>query len=298
MDVVSDWVSITGASGTLLARTRVQGAWGMAMPRSTQAMFHLMLEGACWLRLKGHRDTWLGQGDLVLLPHGQAHDLVDQPKGKAIPLDVLLKGPPPKPFRGPGTTVACGAYRFDGTMTHPLLQGLPNIVHLPRAALAADASLSSTLGLLTQELERTEPGSEWLLSHLFDVLLVYLFRSWSKNAADQTPGWLAALRDPALSRVLTRIHAQPDAPWTVESLAREAHLSRAAFARRFSAGVGQAPLAYLTRWRMGVAARLLRETRSPLAEIAARVGYESEFAFSRAFKRAQGQPPTAFRHAA
>jgi AraC-like DNA-binding protein len=283
MDVLTDWVKLTGASGGLLARSRMKAPWGMALSSCREAMFHVVLEGPCWLRLKGQVPRCLHPGDVVLLPHGPAHDL------------VLERGPPPE-FKGPGSTVLCGAYRFDASFSQPLLAGLPAVVHLPAARVEAHPSLADTVRLLARETQAPGPGSEWLLSNLFDVLLVYLVRAWSHDVAPHAaPGWLVALRDPSLSRALDGMHRAPESPWTVESLAREAHLSRAAFARRFTESVGEAPLAYLTRWRMGLAARLLRESGAPLAEIAARVGYESEFSFSRAFKRSRGVPPNAFR---
>ena len=269
--------------------------WGMALPDGDQAMFHLILEGTAWLRMAAEKPLFLKMGDLVLLPNGPAHELVHEPRARATPLAELIAGPLPRAFKSPGTTVACGVYSFDASMARSLLAVLPPVLHLKREQLEADPSLSATVALIARELENARPGTDWLVARLFDVLLVYLFRNLAASIEGDASGWLTALRDPALSKVLSRMHENPDAPWTVASLAREASMSRAAFARRFSAGVGEAPLAYLTRWRMGVAARLLRETNSPLAEIAGRVGYESEFAFSRAFKRALGRPPIAFR---
>ena len=295
MDILTDWVRLTGMSGEILARSRMKAPWGMALQAGTEAMFHVVLEGACWLRVAGSPPRPLLQGDLVVLPTGPAHELVHAPDGVATPLRELLARPPLPPVKGPATTVVCGVWRFDASLAKPLLRGLPEIVHLPAARIASEPTLSSTLSLLTRELEQPGPGSEWLVPQLFDVLLVYLVRSGSADAGASSSGWLRALRDPALSSALSRMHAEPQAPWTVAALAREASLSRAAFARRFAEQVGEAPLSYLTRWRMGIGARLLRETDLPLAQIAARVGYDSEFSFSRAFKRSRGIPPNAFR---
>jgi AraC-like DNA-binding protein len=295
MDVLTDWVHLTGISGELLARSRLEAPWGMALEAGPEAMFHIVLEGSCWLRLEGSAPLQLLKGDLVLLPSGPAHALVHEPESAATPIKELLARLPLPPGEGPATTVVCGVYRFDASLAKPLLRGLPAVVHLPAGRIASEPSLSCTLSMLTREMEQPGPGCEWLVPQLFDMLLIYLVRSWSSNAGAQSAGWLSALKDPSLSRALSRMHADPQAPWTVAGLAREASLSRAAFARRFAAQIGEAPLSYLTRWRMGLAARLLRETDVPLAEIASRVGYDSEFSFSRAFKRSRGLPPIAFR---
>ncbi len=297
MDVLADWVRISGTSGVLLARSRLGPPWGMGLDQQAQAMFHIVLEGSCWLRREGVAPLSLHQGDLVLLPHGSPHDLVDHPAGHAVPLATLLAHPPPPVVEGPAATIVCGAYRSDSHMAQPLLRALPEVVLFSASRVRANPPLAATLSLLTAELERPEAGSEALIQPLFDALFVYVVRTWSAEAGATQGGWLTALKDSALSKALSRMHAEPQAPWTVASLAHEASLSRAAFARRFTEQVGEAPLAYLTRWRMGLAARLLRQTENPVAEIATRVGYDSEFAFSRAFKRSRGVAPTIFRRA-
>jgi AraC family transcriptional activator of mtrCDE len=297
MDVLADWVGLSGPSGVLLARSRMQAPWGMGLSAGAEAMFHIVAEGTCWLRRAGAPALKLQVGDLALLPEGVAHELVHAPDGASEPLAVLIqRTPTPLPADAlHATTVYCGVYRFDANLAQPLLRGLPPVLHMSAAQIAEDVGLRSTLALITNELASEQPASQWLLPHLFDALLVYLVRRWVAEGGPLGSGWMVALRDPALSRALTRMHAEPHSPWTVESLAREAGLSRAAFARRFAEQVGEAPLAYLTRWRMGLAARLLRDTHAPLAEIASRVGYDSEFSFSRAFKRSRGQAPHAFR---
>jgi AraC family transcriptional activator of mtrCDE len=298
MDVVTDWVRTCGTSGVLLARSRLPAPWGMALETRPEAMFHIVLEGSCFLRGADSPTLQLFQGDLVLLPHGHAHDIVHRPNGRAEPLSRLLERQPLPETGTGGTTVACGAYRSDTNLAHPMLRALPPVVHYSASRVRANPALAATLSLVTAELEQPGPGTESLVQHLFDALFVYVLRTWSAESAGDQPGFMNALKDASLSKALSRMHAEPESPWTVARLAREASLSRAAFARRFTENVGEAPLAYLTRWRMGVAARLLRTTKEPVAEIATRVGYESEFAFSRAFKRTRGVAPTLFRRSA
>lgn len=295
IDVLTDWLSAIGGSTVVLARSRVPAPWGMSIAARDEVMFHIVTEGACWLRRPEEAPLRLLQGDLALLPRGLDHDLVDDPGTEAEPLEEFLARPSFPAAGGPVTTVVCGVYQSDAQLAHPMLRALPPVVHFPAARVREKPSLAATLSLLAAELDRPGPGGEALLQHLFDALFVYLIRAWVDETAPEKPGWLSALKNPALSKALSRMHAEPAAPWTVESLARETGLSRAAFARRFAEQAGEPPLAYLTRWRMGVAARLLHSSDAPLAEIAGRVGYESEFAFSRAFKRARGIPPARFR---
>ncbi|WP_437877451.1 AraC family transcriptional regulator [Sorangium sp. So ce513] len=294
-DVLTDWYRVLCTKGVLLARSRLPAPWGMRLDARTQATFHIITEGSCWLRREGAAPVALHQGDLCLLPHGLAHELVHAPNGRSEPLERLLARRSVPATGGPMTTVVCGAYCLDAQLARPMLRGLPPVVHFSAAGVRASPSLHSVMSLLLVELDRPGPGSEVLVHHLFDALFLYVLRACADGAAAAAPGWLTALQDAALSRALARMHADPAAPWTVELLAREAGLSRAAFARRFTAELGEPPLAYLTRWRMGLASRLLLQSEASLAEVARRVGYESEFAFSRAFKRDRGMAPATFR---
>jgi AraC-like DNA-binding protein len=192
----------------------------------------------------------------------------------------------------------CGAYLLDRSRSHPLLGELPDIVHLP-ARVGSHPALRATVNLLGGELERPHPGADAAVPALLDLLLLYILRAWFDEQADHrtASGWAAALHDPAVAAALRAIHGDPGRPWTIEDLGRHAGLSRAAFARRFTTLVGQPPLAYLTWWRMTIAARLLRDSDAPLSAIARKVGYTSEFALAHAFKREHGLPPGGYRRA-
>ncbi|HVK73244.1 MAG TPA: AraC family transcriptional regulator [Kofleriaceae bacterium] len=296
IDVLTDWCRVLSTKVVVLARSRLPAPWGMRLDARSQVVFHIVTEGSCWLRCDGATPLQLHQGDLGLVPQGMAHELVHARNGRAEPLDRLLaRRTLAAPPGGPATTVVCGAYSLDLQLAEPMLRGLPPLVHFSAATVRASPSLSAVMSLVTAELDRPSPGGEVLVQHLFDALFLYILRAWADGVGATPSGWLPALKDAALSRALGSMHADPAAPWTVETLAREAGLSRAAFARRFTAELGEPPLAYLTRWRMGLAARLLRQSDASLAEVARRVGYESEFAFSRAFKRSRGMAPTSFR---
>ncbi|WP_405015274.1 AraC family transcriptional regulator [Kitasatospora sp. NBC_01539] len=201
---------------------------------------------------------------------------------------------------GPGarTVLLCGSYHLDRERPHPLVAGLPELIHLP-ARRDRHHALRAAIDMLGAELDDPRPGSDGIVGELIDLLLLYILRAWfDDQPADATAGWAAALTDPAIAPALRAIHRDPGRAWTVEALADSAGLSRAAFARRFTGLVGEPPLTYLTRWRMTTAARLLRHSDTPIAVVGERVGYGSEFAFAKAFKRAHSVPPGQYRRRA
>ena len=197
--------------------------------------------------------------------------------------------------RRPGSSAP--ATHYDREVAHPLLSLLPEVLHVP-ADPVDGARVAAIVGMLAGEVGGREPGSRAGVARLIDLLLIQVVRRWIAEGDDGRASWLRALRDPALARVLAAVHAHPDRPWTVEALAATGHLSRATLARRFVEEVGEPPLAYLTRWRMDLAARRLRESDEPIDAIARAVGYTSEYSFNRAFARHRGQPPGRYRRAA
>ena len=184
----------------------------------------------------------------------------------------------------------CGAYEIDPAQVHPLVHDLPEVIHL-----SPTDELRAAVGLLTAELEHPRLGTDAVVPALLEMLLLYLLRRWYAEQPAAPTGWAAALRDPVTAAALHAMHEDPGRPWTVATLAAHAGLSRAPFARRFNALVGRPPLAYLTWWRMTVAARLLRDSDATVATVAHRVGYASEFAFATAFRRRHGSAPGRFR---
>ena len=295
MDVLTDVLETTQVRGVVLSNRRYVSPWGFQFGVK-QAGFHLVMDGLCWLRVGERPAQQLLQGDLVLVPSGASHALSDTPTRRLEPLEALQSRTPQRASLGAQSArVVCGAYQFDGPGPNPLLALLPPVLHLSAAQVQAYEPLSATLRMLMAELEGGGPGSDALVDRLVNALLVYLLRSWLRSQPEGTGGWLGALTDGPVGRALARVHSEPARGWTVETLAREAGLSRAAFARRFQARVGMPPLGYLTRWRMDLAAQRLRGSTDKLAQIASDVGYDSEFAFSRAFKRTHGVPPSALR---
>jgi AraC-like DNA-binding protein len=271
------------------------------------AGFHLVAEGACWLRTRDAPPIQLVSGDVVLLPRGRPHQLVGAPHEDATPFAELEAAHPPGREGvvdlggdGPVVRVVCGKFRYaGGTTGHPVLSALPEVVHVP--GMSADPQLQDIIRLLAAETANGQPGSRAVATRLTEVLFVLAVRAWIKrddSTADTGPSWLTALRDPRIGSVLSLMHGEPHRDWTVEGLAHTVAMSRPAFARRFKEVVGLTPLAYLSRVRIDQAARLLRDTDDPVGDIATAVGYSSEFAFSRAFSRAHGIAPGRYRRTA
>ena len=302
MDPLADVMDVSRVSGAMLANVRAHAPWGLALPQSSGASFHALTSGTAWLRVEGAEPIQLMPGDVLLLPTGIPHRLSATPDGRCRPFDrtvkeelmtsegdLLLDGP------GAVTTFVCAGYDYDHDVAHSLLSLLPAVLHMP-ADPAAGSQITTLVSLLAGELGVREAGARAAVARLIDLLLIHVVRAWSVDA--EPPSWLRALHDPVVGRALAELHARPEEPWTIASLAAEVHLSRATLARRFTELVGEPPLAYLTRWRMDLAARRLKDTTEPVQTIARSVGYTSEYAFNRAFSRHRGQPPGRYRHAA
>ncbi|WP_437687895.1 cupin domain-containing protein [Sorangium sp. So ce176] len=300
-DLLGQILERTGLRGQLYCRTVARAPWGLRFPTTTVATLHLVTSGTCHL-VHGREVVALGPGDVVLLPRGDGHAMADSPRSPKVPLEQWLAERGDGPARelggrGAETRVLCGCFAFDEPGAHPVLRLLPARVHLRGASQAARA-LSPTVSLLEREHERGERGASVVVSRLLDVLLVQVLRAWADAQPPGGAGWLGALGDRTLASALAWMHAEPERDWSVSELARRSGTSRATLARRFAAEVGIAPHAYLTRLRMQEAAVRLRESDDGLASIAARVGYDSEFAFNRAFRRAMGVPPGQYRRQA
>lgn len=303
LDVLSDVLAATRIRNSISSHPALTAPWGFHVGSTNRACFHIVSRGTCWVALDGNPDAvQLVQGDVVLLPHGAGHRLVDRPD---TPVDAAGEGQatsseamdlrPAHAMDNASTVLVCGYYDFEHNAHHPLLALLPPLIHIPADEADGTSSLQTTIRLLTREICDTLPGSATVLSRLSDSIFVFIVRAWLDRQPERAAGWLGALRDAKVGAALSLIHAAPHNHWTVESLAGEVSMSRAAFARRFSELVGEPPLTYVTRWRMDIAARLLRKSDRPLISIARSVGYETESSFSKAFRRAFGVPPGHFR---
>ncbi|UQW99573.1 AraC family transcriptional regulator [Streptomyces sp. RerS4] len=310
MDVVSDAIAAVRVGRPSSDRVRVHGRWCARFAPYDGAGFHVVLEGGCRLIPDGGAAIALGPGDVVLLPHGTGHVIADPAAdaaavARAVPYEAFAGGGhDAEPTAAGGgdaggggsamVEMLCGKYRLDRSRAHPLMAELPKVVHLPHR-IGAHPELRSAIDLLGREMGGHRPGAQVAVTGLLDLLLVYMLRSWL--AEGTTGAWPAVLGDPVAAAALRALHADPAAPWTTERLAAEAGVSRPTLARRFTSLVGRPPMAYLTWWRLNLAAAQLRDTADPLAAVARRVGYGSPYALSHAFSRAFGTTPGRYRAA-
>ncbi len=304
MDILTEALASMRTGQPVAVRTTGFAPWAMSLPPIPGSGFHVVLSGAAWLipvEESGEQPVYLREGDVVFLRDGCRTVLADHPD--TPPQEPRsVESPPGAPLGavtlgadGERADLLCGYYHLDQARQHPLVGRLPRIIHLP-AAGTRSPELAAAVGLLRTELDRPRMGSAGIVPVLIDSLLLYILRAWHEEQPPETArGWAAALADQAVAPALTALHGDPARAWTVQELAVRAGLSRAAFAKRFAELVGEPPMAYLTRWRMTTAARLLRESEAPLAAVAARTGYGSEYAFAKAFKREYGQAPGGYR---
>jgi AraC-like DNA-binding protein len=284
-------------------RSEWAAPWGVAFSPQRQARFHYVAEGTCWLCMPSREPLRLDAGDLVFLPRGGEYALVDDPNTAAItrafealPREYIGKDVYTLREAGQGDrcVMICSGVQFEESVVHPLLDLMQDVLHVRGGALD-DVSLVVMLDAMAAESSAQRVGSATVMVRLADIVIARLIRAWVERSDAQTCGWLAAVRDPQIGRALVQIHRHPEQNWSVGSLATEATLSRTLFSERFTSLVGLSPARYVARWRMHLASIWLSDERLNVGEVAARLGYESEASFSRAFKRSIGVPPGSLR---
>jgi AraC-like DNA-binding protein len=296
MDVLTDVLDAVHLSSTVFVQTRLPAPWGIRTGPRPHFAFHVIAHGAGWLEVEGRSGEPVAAGDVVVIAPGHAHTLRSDAAAPVRTVEEMLAdGSFCRPDIGTGTQLVCGSFRFDDMQANALLHAVP--VVLRSSVAEAGPWLTHTVELLAYESFAGRPGNATVVNRLCDALFIYLLRG--HLAQQPTPGasWLRALDDPQVGQVLRLIHESPEQPWTVALLAGRVGMSRSALAARFVEQVGETPIRYLMRWRAQKAAALLRAGDSTIEAIAGRLGYESGIAFSKAFKRAFGQPPGAYRRA-
>jgi AraC-like DNA-binding protein len=274
----------------------------MAMKPSPVAEFHLVTRGQCWLRLKSRKDPIpVLAGDVVVFPHGDAHAIVDAPDREAVPAEEIVGGQSverygPVVFGGDGlpASIVCGYFEFDRAARHPLVAALPPLIHIRGADAGDFAWLQTTVNFIARETRDSRPGADAAVNRLVEVLFIQILRAHIESV-DAPPGILAAIADKRIGAALALLHSAPEKPWTLTSLGKHVAMSRSAFAARFARFVGQPPMEYLALRRMEKARALLLGEGMNAAAVAGEVGYRSEAAFSKAFKKIVGVGPGAFR---
>jgi AraC-like DNA-binding protein len=301
MDVLADTLHGVHMRSMVNGRLEVTAPWGMRVDARDVCLFYVVSRGSCVLEIEGTRHV-LASGDFVFILGGVSYVLKDSAKTRPVPATEVYANRGGRcggvvRYGGGGapTTLICGRFIFDGTSLSPLVASLPPFLHVKGDGGIATRWLESTMQFVASEMEAEQPGYETVASRLGDVLLVQALRTHVASLPPEQGGWLRALTDPRLSTALQRLHERPEAPWTVEGLARAAGMSRSVFAARFKSIVGEGPLTYLTRWRMHKATRLMTAGNLSASEIAQAVGYETDSAFVKAFKRHVGETPGAYR---
>lgn len=302
MDVLSDILHSVHLSGTLLGRAEFSAPWGASSEGISAPVFHMILSGHGFITLEGEAPIPIATGDLMMLPHGHTHSLQSEPSAPVTKFTDLMVGSPlrkPEVMRSGGggamTSLACGRLSFDQGEMHPLLSELPPLIHVKGGTTGNGEWLEVTSQLISNEIRADRIGSSALMDRLGGVLFIQVIRSYVESLPPDQTGWLGALRDPRIGGALELIHENPKKAWSIGEFASEAGMSRSAFAGRFKMLVGEAPMQYLTRWRMHRAAYYLRTEGLNIPQVADRVGYESDATFAKAFKRYIGTSPAAYR---
>ncbi len=289
-------------SGIFYCPSELTEPWGLELPPMENCVwFHAVTSGTCHLDVDGETRV-VRAGDLAVIPHGAGHrawgvEPAPTPPVFDLPHDYVSEQYAVLRHGGGGdrTNVVCGGIRFDSPSARRLVESLPAVIHIEASQSTRADWMRATLELMAEETQHVQPGNDAVISRLCDIVVIQAIRTWIERDPAAQTGWLGALNDEQIGTAIARIHADPGGDWSVASLADEVAMSRSAFAARFTDLVGESAMRYVTRWRMHVAVDLLQNGDANVSEVAAQVGYDSEAAFSRAFKRVIGVSPRAAR---
>ena len=313
MDALSQTLSVVRLVGAIFINAKFTAPWCYQSPSACAAapllepgaervvIFHLITEGECYVEIGDEPPVPLTAGDVVVFPQGHAHRMCSKPgvaPATGARLDEVLSRRPRQLIYGgggPATRLVCGYLACDRRLAGMLLAGLPVLLRVNVRGSSAGMWLEASVRYALAEARSPRPGGAGVLAKLAEVLFIEVLRLYVNQQSEGRIGWLAAVGDRIVGAALNQLHARPAHTWTVDELAREAHTSRSVLAERFQALVGSSPMQYLTQWRMLLAANLLTRSNAPLARIAEDVGYQTDTAFSRAFRREFGSPPATWR---
>jgi AraC-like DNA-binding protein len=313
VDALSETLRVVQLVGAIFINARFSAPWCYQSPSADSAaphlepgaervvIFHLITEGECHVELDGAPPTRLSAGDVVIFPQGHAHRMSSQPglpPATGAPLErVLARRPRQLTYGGGGaiTRLVCGYLACDARLAAMLFAGLPPLVRVNVRGSSAGAWLEASVRYALAEARSPRAGGAGVLAKLAEVLFIEVLRLYMREQSTACTGWLAGVRDPVVGAALQALQKRPEHSWTVEELAHTAGTSRSVLAERFQLLVGSSPIQYLTQWRIVLASNLLARSSAPMTRIAEAVGYQTDTAFSRAFRREFGKPPAAWR---
>jgi AraC-like DNA-binding protein len=311
MDALTEVLNSVRVRSTVYCPIEVGAPWGLHIAEDSGPSFCILTRGSAFLAIKELKIRQrLVAGDFIIITRRCSCILADSPQSRIVDLQEWLRLHHPRPDgtykvegRGEITRFIGGKFVFENQESHPLLKVLPPFLHFSGRTAGTDESgkmvdwFRTTLEFITSEVATRKPGAETVISRLSDILFIQAVRAYANSVSNSNgqPNWFAAAQDSQIGEAIANIHRMPQTPWTVDQLASLSRMSRSAFAGRFTKLVGEPPLRYLSRWRMHKAIELIRESRLTTAEIASLVGYESEAAFSKAFKKWNGKGPGAYR---
>ncbi|MGH8745544.1 MAG: AraC family transcriptional regulator [Burkholderiales bacterium] len=313
VDLLSHLLGSMHLSGMVTFRAEFREPWAVstpgtrnlarALPFRTEHIipFHVLAHGGCWLELKDREPVWLENGDAILMPYGDSHLLRGRQEVPHVPLGQLL---PPPPWAdmpvirhggsGPETNLICGFVQCDELLIHSFLRHLPALMHVSPGK-NGNSWLAATIRHTAFEATHAQPGAHSMLGRLTELMFVEILREHMQSLSANELGWFAAASDSVVGAALKCLHTAPFDAWSIERLAHEVGASRTVLNERFKSLLGQPPMQYLACWRLQLAAQRLKSTDAPMKTVADQAGYESEAAFSRAFKRLYGLPPSDWR---
>jgi AraC-like DNA-binding protein/mannose-6-phosphate isomerase-like protein (cupin superfamily) len=278
-EFVSEVLQVARFGGAFICREELAAPWGFEMGGRDFGNFYVLLNGEACLEVgSGCQPIWLSPGDLVVLPRGNHHAMRDSPRSKDSKTVLLF-----------------GGFHFEDRSVNPLLSILPDVIHLEGRRRGVDAWVLWVIDFLKRESAAGLPGAEVVITRLADFLFIEALRAYFELPDSDKSGLSLALRDPRIGSALAFLNRHPESDWSLATLSRQAGMSRTSFATRFAELVGEPPMRYLMRCRVNKAAKLLRDGRASVQQVAERVGYDSELGFSRAFKRLVGSSPAEYR---
>ncbi len=290
-------------SGVFYCKSDLRGRWGVSLPAMPDtSVFHIITSGSCLIEY-GEQTIHLKTGDFVFIPKGQGHIFRSGAEATAPDLFSLPRHQISQNYEtmtlgdetGEKTTMLCGVVRLEHPSAELIINSMPDMVYLESSKSSFTSWMNHTVRLISVEAEQTQIGGETILTRLADILVIQALRYWINNDANEKHGWLFALKDERIGKSLSLIHTNPGKSWTIESLGREIGMSRTAFAAKFTGLVGEPMLQYLTKWRMNLAVMRLRDGEKVTPEFVEQLGYKSESAFRRTFKKVIGKNTNEFK---